>query len=126
MSRIVTTHYRHKRPSPKRKPAALEVPAIVWKRGRANVVGLSDRVEDGDPKPAIVTPGKGRAGNDNRAETDPKSPGARTTPSRIVTVRRRGKRFADVPDMTPEEHQRRGDAAAALWRELVRRAAGDE
>jgi len=26
------------------------------------------------------------------------------------------------PDMTPEELQRRGDAADALWRELVRRA----
>jgi hypothetical protein len=24
---------------------------------------------------------------------------------------------------TPEEHQRRGEAAGALWRELVRRAA---
>jgi hypothetical protein len=33
-----------------------------------------------------------------------------------------GKRFADLPDMTPEELQRRGDAADALWRELVRRA----
>jgi hypothetical protein len=26
-----------------------------------------------------------------------------------------------VPDMTPEEHQRRGDAADAIWRELIRR-----
>jgi hypothetical protein len=29
----------------------------------------------------------------------------------IVTIRRRGKRFGDVPDMTPEEHKRRGDVA---------------
>ena len=29
-------------------------------------------------------------------------------------------------DMTPEEHQRRADAAAALWREIVRRATGKE
>jgi hypothetical protein len=28
--------------------------------------------------------------------------------------------------MTPEEHRRRGDAAEALWRELVRRATGKE
>jgi hypothetical protein len=28
-----------------------------------------------------------------------------------------------VPDLTPEELQRRGDAADALWRELVRRVA---
>ena len=86
----------------------------------------------------IAAPGKGRAGNDNRAEADDlsqrydnpaeasgKSPDVGTIPSRIVTVRRRGKRFADVPDMTPEEHQRRGDAAQALWRELVRRARGE-
>jgi hypothetical protein len=25
-------------------------------------------------------------------------------------------------DLTPEEHKRRGEAADALWRELVRRA----
>jgi hypothetical protein len=28
--------------------------------------------------------------------------------------------------MTPEEHKRLGDAADALWRELVRRATGRE
>jgi hypothetical protein len=26
----------------------------------------------------------------------------------ILTIRKPGKRFADVPDLTPEEHQRRG------------------
>jgi hypothetical protein len=36
----------------------------------------------------------------------------------IVTVRPKH----DVPEMIPEEHQQRGDAADALWRELVRRA----
>jgi hypothetical protein len=35
--------------------------------------------------------------------------------SAIVTIRRRGKRFADVPDMTPEEHKRRGDGADAMF-----------
>jgi hypothetical protein len=29
MTHIVTTHYRYKRPPRKRKPVALEVPAIV-------------------------------------------------------------------------------------------------
>ena len=33
-----------------------------------------------------------------------------------------GSRFGDVPDMTLEEHRRRGDAADALFREIVRRA----
>lgn len=44
----------------------------------------------------------------------------------IVTARnpRRG-RFGDVPDMTPEEHEQRGDAAVALFRELVRRVRGE-
>jgi len=46
-------------------------------------------------------------------------PAAGTKPT-IVTVRRWGKRNADVPDMTPEEFQRRVDAADALWLELVR------
>jgi hypothetical protein len=44
----------------------------------------------------------------------------------IVTAKipRRG-RFGDVPDMTPEEHQQRGDAAEALFRELMRRVRGE-
>ena len=44
----------------------------------------------------------------------------------IVTAKnphRRG-RLDDVPDMTPEEHKHCGDAADALFRELVRRVAG--
>ena len=40
----------------------------------------------------------------------------------IVTGRRPGARRVDVPDLTPEEYQRRGEAADALWRELVRAA----
>jgi hypothetical protein len=47
---------------------------------------------------------------------------ALATPSPIVRSRRPGAQRSDVPDMTPEEHQRRGDAADALWVELVRRA----
>ena len=42
----------------------------------------------------------------------------------IVTARKPGRRHADVPEMTPEEYQRRCDAADALWRELVRLATG--
>jgi hypothetical protein len=43
-------------------------------------------------------------------------------PAAIVTARRPGARRVNVPDLTPEEYQRRGEAADALWRELVRRA----
>jgi hypothetical protein len=37
----------------------------------------------------------------------------------IVTIKRKS-RLGDAPDLTPEELQRRGEAADALWRELVR------
>ena len=106
---IITTHYRYKRPPRKRKAVALEAPAIVRKRGRAEAVVPPHTVEEPAP------------GNDNRPMAEP---APRGTKSAIVTVRRRGKQFGDAPDLTPEEHQRRGDAADALWRELVRRATG--
>ena len=49
------------------------------------------------------------------------------TASRRSSPRSGGRgRFGDVPDMTPEEHQRRGDAADALFREIVRRATGND
>ena len=41
--------------------------------------------------------------------------------SAIVTIRKRGS--DRVPDMTPEEHQRHGDAAEAMFREMKRRIA---
>jgi hypothetical protein len=43
---------------------------------------------------------------------------------RIVTApRKTSTRFGPVQDLTPEEHQRRGDAAVELFKELARRAA---
>ena len=44
-----------------------------------------------------------------------------TGKSAIVTVRKPQSWRSDVPDMTPEEHQRRGDAADALFREMKRK-----
>ena len=44
----------------------------------------------------------------------------------IVTAKRRPGRFGEVPDMTLEEHRRRGEAADTLFREMVRRAAGKD
>ncbi len=46
--------------------------------------------------------------------------------SAIVTAKRRPGRFGDVPDMAPEEHQRRGEAADALFREIVRRTTAQD
>jgi hypothetical protein len=51
---------------------------------------------------------------------------ASNEPATIVTAKNRHRRgrLGDVPDMAPEEHKRRGDAADALFRELVRQATG--
>jgi len=104
---IVSTHYRYKRPPRKRKAqaAALNVPAIVTpaptkKQRQGPVIRLGTKEakavnDNGDRKSAIVTA---------------KNP------------HQRG-RFGDVPDMAPEEHKRRGDAADALFREMKRQIA---
>ena len=101
---IVTAHYRYKRPPKRRKAVALEVPAIVAraKKKRLRISALD--------KPAPPPP----------ANDDDKPP---PKPAAIVTVRRRKHAMhAHLLDgLTPEEVQRRGDAADALWRELVRR-----
>jgi hypothetical protein len=97
---IVTSHYRYKRPPRKRKAVALDVPVIVC------VASTQPRVSSRDDTPGEAKPAPLPA-NDARK-------------SAIVTAKsphRRG-RFGDVPDMTPEEHKRRGDAADALFREM--------
>jgi hypothetical protein len=134
MTRIVTYAHRYKRPPKKLKAVALEVPAVVRVstggqpgKGRAgNASGGHRKLppQDRNDLPAIA-PGKGRGvgpvvpvdGSDVRSD------GATTQPARIVRTRsRRASVFGDAPDMTPEEHKRRGEAADTLWRELVRRA----
>ena len=93
---MTIVHYEHhyKRPPRKKKPAApLEVPAVV----RTEPARAND-----DRKPA------------------PKAEAPAPWKSAIVTIRKRG---SDVPDLTPEEHRRRGDAAEAIFRELKRRIA---
>lgn len=42
----------------------------------------------------------------------------------IVSTRRKSGQFGAATDITPEEHQRRGDACEALFHELVRKATG--
>jgi hypothetical protein len=68
--------------------------------------------------PQVSEPEAGRLTRRNRGSAVPS--GDRVAPpSAIVTIRRR--KHAMLEDLTPEEHQRRGDAADALFRELVRR-----
>ena len=48
-------------------------------------------------------------------------------PATIVTAKnQRRSWFGDVPDMTPEEHKRRGNAADALFREVKRQIAASK
>ncbi len=89
MTRIVTSHYRYKRP-PRKKPVVYEGPAVVTIRR----------------KRAILSKPEASAGDDRK--------------SAIITIERKP---GDAPDLTPEEVQRRGDAADALWREIKRRIA---
>ena len=138
MTRIVTTHYRYKPPLKKGKAVAIAGPAIVRKgvaKPAALPVEAPDRLPEqsanDDHKPTIVTTISRKRAKLSHAmhkmagAPDPEA--ASVNPSggknaAIVTARRPGTRRVDVPDLTPEEHQRRGEAADALWRELVRRA----
>jgi hypothetical protein len=96
MTRIVTYAHRYKRPPRKRKAVEIEGPAVV-RKSESRDSGSADDVD-------IAAP----SANDDRKPS-------------IVTIKRKS-RFGDAPDLTPEEHQRRGEAAAALWHELVGQA----
>jgi hypothetical protein len=121
MTAIVTSTYRYKRPPRKRKAVALEVPAIVTAKTPKPVQGpVLKRVPA--PEAAandVNTPmaPAATAHDDRRLEGG--SPEIRRT-SAIVTARKPGKRYSNAPDMTPEEHQRRGDGADAMFREFKR------
>ena len=78
MARLVSTHYRYKRPPRKKKAVALEVPPIVTKRAA---------------KPARATSGQRRPQVGDRHREAPTA----------------AEQFPDVPNMTPEEHKRRGE-----------------
>ena len=122
---IVTTTYRYK-PPPKRKGrklAEITGPAVVTAKGsrrpgrceaagrrrlRSKNMHTARSERAGDIQPS-TPPGKASTpANDDRK-------------SAIVTARKPRSWRSDVPDMTPEEHQRRGDAADALFREMKRR-----
>jgi hypothetical protein len=110
VTRIVTTNYRYKRPTRRKKALALAVPEIVAiprKRGRKVVAPEADTDAATSERDAQRLRAEPPANDDRK--------------SSIVTARRRGRRFADVPDVTPEEHRRVGDLADALWRDMVRR-----
>jgi hypothetical protein len=94
MTSIVTSTYRYKRPPRKRKPVAIEATAVVT-------------AQPSTPREAAGVPATPPANDDRKPA--------------IVTIKRKS-RFGDAPDLTPEEHQRRGEAASAMWSRLVGRA----
>ena len=116
MTRIVRTSYRYKPPPRKRKAAPLAGQAVVTPEQKPTVPKK--------PEPAAAVVCKAEPGNDNHPDPAPLPNAGKKLA--IVTARRPGTRLADEPDLAPEEHQQRVDAAAALWRELVRRATGKE
>ena len=98
---IVHTDYRRKRP-PKRKQSPPIPHRIVSARA---------------PKPA--TPAIDKPVIERKRQAQP----AAIKAPRIVTVARKASmRFGEVQDIDAEEHQRRGDTAVELFKELVRRA----
>ena len=102
---IIRTTYRYNRPPRKRKQPpmaqAIVTPAPMKKQQRGPVIRLGAKGAE--------------AVNDN---------GEQPRPAAIVTAKHpRRRSVPDVPDITPEEHKRRGDAADALFREMKRQIA---
>jgi hypothetical protein len=103
-------------------PKRETTPAPAKEDRKAAIVTVSDKKRVAK---ATVAVGSDAAPSGSGVDT-PRSQAAAVTPrSAIVTVKRRISRFGDVPDMRQEEHRRRGDADA-LFREMVRRAAGKD
>ena len=95
--------------------------AAAWKARRRPKLSLrSPRHHDGAAQPSTL-----RKTEREPAVTAPPPANDDRKPA-IVTAKRRRSRFGDVPDMTLEEHRWRGDVADAMFREMVRRAAGKD
>ena len=129
MARIVTTTYRYK-PPPKRKGrklAGITGPVVVTAKGSRRPGPL----RGGEQAAAELEESDTLARPERAGEVHPSTPSGKApapandgSKSAIVTGRTPRTWRNDVPDITPEEHQRRGDAADALFREMKRRIAG--
>ena len=94
---------------------ALEVPAVI--------TAASKRKRASDEAKAALAASIELATGE--LEQKPASAPQRAAKAAIVTIRRQAARIIPPGLLaeTPEEHRRRGDAADATWRELVRRVA---
>jgi hypothetical protein len=117
---IVRSRYRYKPPPRRKKAVPLEVPAVVTidhktrrRKSDAKAAPVESTPANDDRKPAAVT-------------TEPSKPApapVAARPSAIVTARKPGKRYADVPEVSEEEHRRVGDLADAMMQEFKRKIA---
>jgi hypothetical protein len=128
VTRVVRSRYRYKRPPKHEKAVPLEVPAVltISKKTRRRLASAAQQSHEAPPEPT-----KNRshdvtdlpANNDRKpAIVSSKQPLAATTafPSAIVTARKPGKRYAEVPEVSEEEHRRVGDLADAMMQEFKR------
>ena len=100
MTRIVRTAYRYKRPPRRKKPVALEVPAVInaaSKRKRASA----------EAKAALAASLKQAPGE---AERKPAGAPQRAAKAAIVTIRRQAARIIP-PDLLAETRRSTGGAA---------------
>ena len=111
MTRIVTTHYRYKRPPKRKQPVALEVAVVTIRDSKRRQA--SSRDDTAETTTTVVSAGD---------EAKPALPSAAEKQSAIVTIRRKS-RFGDVPELAPEEVRRRADAADAMFQDFKRQIA---
>ena len=128
MARIVTTTYRYK-PPPKRKGrtlAEITGPVVVTAKGSRRPGPLRGGEQAAAELEESDTPARPERGAIHPSTPSGKAPTPANDGSKSAIVTGRTPRTwrNDVPDITPEEHQRRGDAADALFREMKRRIAG--
>ena len=112
-------HYRYERPPRKRKAVAIEVPAVVKEKSSrrpayqvaAEVISLEPRLGDGAAKATTAI---------DASRDRPVTGGGKL---KLATVTARRPKAVNLPTgLLPDtQYQRRGEAADALWRELVRR-----
>jgi hypothetical protein len=110
MTRIVTTHYRYKRPPRKRKAVALEAPVIVTtkssrhppvtKEAAAEVTRAPTPVREGAVQPS--TPREPARVIAQPPANDDRKPAIVTTTSRKRLKLRRAEKRASEPDNDPE------------------------
>jgi hypothetical protein len=112
---VVTSTYRYKRPPRRKKPVALEVPAVVTAKRSRRPMKEKAAAEMQLAPVSVRKEGTMQPSTPQKAE--------RVVPAAILTIRKQSARVIppDLLPETPEEHRRRGDAADALFREIRRR-----